>query len=616
MISIWHMACNVAMGGGLRWLHFSVLIAYSVAYIGAGRTCAARALASDSRFISLLWRRCADGFGKDIRLARRFYVNFRERAAPKFRSRRSGWLFLADMLKAQGFFDDAEIVYRRAARRRRLAYPALCGLGDLLLLKARWAQEFSAYADQGQAIAPGVRDWRSATFDEAIAVLSKARELRPHDKCAAWLLAMTFDFAGRGAEAVEQVRALEALIEPPSLSALGHLRMRTTFPVAPAEAVAGGNELLAGWVDERGAAWQVSMVEIRRGDALPDGGGFATERVGSKSDLNLESGYALAGRFTEYKSRIAFSAPYVTAFPNATVLPSYGGVVAGTDYLIADSIHHHETHFGVFVNNVRAVARNSALLCAPDTISSEHEHTIFVGTNRNYYHWLIEDLPRLALVERSRLTGDRSVLVDEDIQPWRLDLLERLGVSKDRLCYAKFDRPISFQDVLVPSRLSTHGVVHPEAVQFVRASLLQGAPGTAKPGKRLYVTRQAAPGRAMLNAGDITKKFEGAGFTVVDPGVLSIDRQIDLFCDAEVIAGPAGAGLTNAVFAPASARIIQLGSTDVCGETYTSLAASIGQRSCWCFGRGFARSYPRWIWTNFDFFIDPRDVDLCLDRML
>ncbi len=600
----------------MNLLHWGVLVAYSAAHIGAGRTDAARALASDKRFAGLLWRHSNYRTGTKIKLARRHYVNFRERSAQKYLCRRSGWLFLADMLKAQGLLEDAEAVYRRAARRRHLTYLALCGLGDLLLMKARWAQEFAAYADQHQAIDPGVPDWRRATFNEAIKVLNQAQELRPRDERAAWLLAIAYDLAERSSEAVEQVRELEALIVPLSVADFGHLRMRTTFSVAPAEALASDNRHLGGWVDQCGDEWRVSMVKVRRGDALPDDSGFETERVGVKSGLDLESGYALAGCFTEYKSQIDFPAPYVTAFPDAIILPSFGGAVVGGGYLIADSIHHHETHFDVFAKNVRALAGGSALLCAPDAISGQDEHTVFVGSNRNYYHWLIEDLPRLALVERSVRADDRSLLVDEDIQPWRIDLLRRFGISEDRLCRAKIDRPISFRDVLMPSRLSTHGVVHPEAVRFVRARLLHGAPATPKLGKRLYITRNSVPGRTMLNAAEITKKFERSGFAVVDPGTLSIDQQIELFSDAEVIAGPVGAGLTNAVLAPVGARIIQLASTDVCGETYTSLASSIGQRSCWCLGRGFARSYPRWIWTNFDFFIDPRDVDLCLDRML
>jgi capsular polysaccharide biosynthesis protein len=602
-------------------MRFIVLAAYAAAHVAQGRAQTALAHASNLTFTSLLLRRYRDGLGAEVGLSTRQYINFHERhPRQSYRSLRSGWLFLADILKTQGLLDDAEAVYRRAAANDRLAYAALCGLGDLLLMKARWAREFSLYADVGQAINPsrmrGVQDWRSATFEEAIDVLKLARVIAPHDERAPWLMAMAYILADCWPEAIEHVQILDQVAVEPSLSDLGHLRMKAVFPVAPDVAVFQGNEQLRGWVDSLGSSWEVKAVKICRGNQLPASDGFVTEPVSSERVLSLDAGFSFQGQFTRYSSQITFPQPYSTACPEVTILPLFGGVVAGSCHLVSDSMHHHEKHLEVFVNSVRSVVDGSALLCAPRPLLGDHEHTVFIGHNANYYHWLIEDIPRLGLAECSTMLGGREVLVDKDIQPWQLDLLARFGFSEERLRRSPFDRPIIFRDVLLPSRLSTHGVVHPDAARFVRDSLLQHSPASPKRGKRLYVTRRAVPGRALLNADEITGHFARAGFSVVDPGGLSIDQQIEIFSDAEVIAGPAGAGLANIIFAPAEARLIQLGSTDVCAETYTSLAAVSGQRSCWCFGRGFARAYPRWILTNFDFFVDRRDVDICLDRML
>jgi capsular polysaccharide biosynthesis protein len=270
----------------------------------------------------------------------------------------------------------------------------------------------------------------------------------------------------------------------------------------------------------------------------------------------------------------------------------------------------------VFSQEVKRLSKGSALIVAPEEVEYVYDNAVFIGYNANYYHWLIEELPRLSLAIRAEKLDVRAVLVDQNAREWQLELLQRFGFASDGIRRVDFTRLVKVRNVIVPSRLSTNGVAHPEAVSNVRATLLKGLPGTCRTGKRLYVTRDSAPGRSLLNTDEIISRFQRAGFTIVNPSHMSISEQIDTFSDAEVIAGPAGAGLSNTIFAPADARLIQLGPTDSCWETFTSIAAAVGQRSCWCLGRGFARPYKRWIWTEFDFVVDPDDVDLCLDRML
>jgi len=54
------------------------------------------------------------------------------------------------------------------------------------------------------------------------------------------------------------------------------------------------------------------------------------------------------------------------------------------------------------------------------------------------------------------------------------------------------------------------------------------------------------------------------GFAVVRPQDLSFDEQVATFARARIIAGPHGAGLSNAAFAPAGCLVLEL-----CADSWT-----------------------------------------------
>ena len=420
---------------------------------------------------------------------------------------------------------------------------------------------------------------------------------------AYWLQALAFIGCGRSGDAICCVKQLERLF-PSDTSELGHLRMKALFPLDSERAVIQGIAQFRGWRDEHGRYWTAKSVQLVKGSALPRERGFVTKLVGKKTSLQICSTIVYKTNIVEYTSELHFAQPYINLLDAAIILPLNCTILANDKYIIEDSSHHRKIHLDIFTPNIRSLSDTAALVCMPEPDLYPHDGCIVIGNNANYYHWIVEALPRLKLVKESEIPGDLPLLVDKNVQHWQIDLLERFGICQSRLRRVDFSRPLKVRNLVVPSLLSTASVAHPDAVNFVRKTLLREfQDATPKRGKRLYLTRASVPGRAMLNAKEIEQKFRHAGFQIVDPSSLNIQAQIELFHDAEFIAGPAGAGLTNTIFAPVGAKLLQLGPIDVAGETYT-LATAAGQTSCWCFGSGLARTYPRWIWTNFDFRVD------------
>ena len=67
------------------------------------------------------------------------------------------------------------------------------------------------------------------------------------------------------------------------------------------------------------------------------------------------------------------------------------------------------------------------------------------------------------------------------------------------------------------------------------------------------------------------------GFETVAPGLLPLREQAALFASASHVVGPHGAGLTNILFSPSNARVLELFPSTRFKNTYFLLAKSRGQ---------------------------------------
>jgi capsular polysaccharide biosynthesis protein len=180
------------------------------------------------------------------------------------------------------------------------------------------------------------------------------------------------------------------------------------------------------------------------------------------------------------------------------------------------------------------------------------------------------------------------------------------------------EKGVIVYDAILPSRLSRDMLVHPEAVNFIRKHLVppDAAP---KKGKRIYLSRgkKTSGARALINEKMLAQRMKRAGFEFVDCGTLTISQQRKLFRDAEIIAGPAGAAMANMVFAPTNAKLLQFAARGAAGNAFSSICSSVGQRSFVCLGEAWQRANsPNWINSEYDFRIDPKDMDIAIDLVL
>ncbi len=196
---------------------------------------------------------------------------------------------------------------------------------------------------------------------------------------------------------------------------------------------------------------------------------------------------------------------------------------------------------------------------------------------RNYYHWLLEIIPRLFSIKKY-LKGT-ALLVPDDIQSFQyefLELFDSAGIEKFSPGKVVFTKKLLLPEFTVPD----YGGHNPALISAMADWLIKraGINKTESTGKRIFIVREQDKVRKLVNQEEVIELCRKYGFISVMLDGKSVKEQIKLFAEAECVAGVQGAGLSNMIFMPKKSLIINfLNKThnDVC---FFNLANAMGHR--------------------------------------
>jgi capsular polysaccharide biosynthesis protein len=168
-----------------------------------------------------------------------------------------------------------------------------------------------------------------------------------------------------------------------------------------------------------------------------------------------------------------------------------------------------------------------------------------------YHHWLTECLLKVQFVD----TAQHVVVLPEDYPAFArqslamfpfagvLELPPNNGLQATSL-------------TVIGNPYSAH--FNPAHLRLLRERISERCVGPGPEAERIYITRRREPLRRIENEDAVIEALEGFDFQVVDPGGLSFEEQVRLFSGCKVLVSVHGAGLTNCLFMPEGARILEL----------------------------------------------------------
>jgi hypothetical protein len=265
---------------------------------------------------------------------------------------------------------------------------------------------------------------------------------------------------------------------------------------------------------------------------------------------------------------------------NATVHTRRGLVTAG-GYFFDDFLYHvHLPHLRGWTRGCGPTPDGGMVLPLFDpTDRRETAYHLLAGNIDNYFHWMIDIVARLHIdAAAAHCDEDRlCVLVPTPDQAYKLESFDLAFRGKSDVLACCEDTVVAVDRLIVTPDLSGSGFAfHPLVLQsFARMRANAGI--ESRPAhRRVYVSRRDSRRRPLLNEEEAIEIVAAAGFEIAELGELGVAEQIELFAEASHIVAPHGAGLTNIVFAPPGAALLELHSSAYVQWSFRHLAGLVG----------------------------------------
>lgn len=211
-------------------------------------------------------------------------------------------------------------------------------------------------------------------------------------------------------------------------------------------------------------------------------------------------------------------------------------------------------------------------LSKPQAIKGHATSLISRWGNSGYWHWLMDSLPRLALLPK--FPDDTQILVPP-LRPWMRWFIVRLNLAAR--CIETSAKHVTIEHYFFSSPTSMTGCHNPYAIRFLRDNFLGFASSKNNFPRKFYIIREGFT-RGIQNENEVRSFFINKGWGLIAPETLSIEDQIRLFANAEAIAGIHGSAFTNLLWCSPGCEVIEFAPNNFLAGAFEILAKNLGLR--------------------------------------
>lgn len=268
---------------------------------------------------------------------------------------------------------------------------------------------------------------------------------------------------------------------------------------------------------------------------------------------------------------------YVAEIEQAVIMGASHTIIADgqflNDMLFCDEEERVDLRDGV----LRKVIGEYAVVEEPKQVNYLEGAINLVGiASYNYYHMLIEILPKLIIADRYEEYRGLPVLVDEIIlkipqyqealaivnqynhEVIKVDIGEKWRVERLVHISPNTWMPINLYNRNL-SRVSDFLISETYLYNMrnrVLSAVSSNGDNAASEKKRYFISREKLNTVRLKNESEIRDLFLASGFEVLCPEKLSFEEQVEKFSEAECIAGSTGAAFANIIFCKPETKII------------------------------------------------------------
>lgn len=268
---------------------------------------------------------------------------------------------------------------------------------------------------------------------------------------------------------------------------------------------------------------------------------------------------------------------YVAEIEQAVIMGASHTVIAGEQFLNDMLFGDEEGRIDLRDNVLRKVMGRDAVVEEPKQIEYLEQAINLVGVaSYNYYHMLIEILPKLIIADRYEEYREFPILVDAIIlkipqyqealavvnqynhkiikveigERWKIEKLVHISPNT-WMPINLYDKNMSRVGDFLISELYLYDMRN-----RVLSCVLDNKNSESNEKKRYFISRKKLNTVRLKNESEIKELFLSYGFEILYPEKLSFEEQVEKFAEAECIAGSTGAAFANIIFCQPGTKII------------------------------------------------------------
>lgn len=286
---------------------------------------------------------------------------------------------------------------------------------------------------------------------------------------------------------------------------------------------------------------------FRRNDSLIEYGESETVAVPEPD--------ASVGRLPEmerWSGTYTISKPFVGVVNGARIVGSPPLAVLGSKYIADASVSPNVQT----LNAIQSATRVPKRIVTGNGKRADIDEAVLLHHSwaDGYFHWVAESLTRLEGIEKYVQETERrpKLIVGPELNSFQEESLALLGYDRSDLirwqfAYCGVDR------LVVPSMRREIDPPNPSPFshRWLRETLRERATrdvDTTQFSKRVYISRDDAESRRVVNETDVMDVLEEYGFESYTLSNMTVEETIALFARAECIVAPHGAGLADLIY--------------------------------------------------------------------
>jgi hypothetical protein len=229
--------------------------------------------------------------------------------------------------------------------------------------------------------------------------------------------------------------------------------------------------------------------------------------------------------------------------------------------------------------NLRSSLKHLDLLFAGHGKGLQGKVALLGSSQISFYHFVTEVVGDWWFLKQMgyRESDFSAIVVHGQGKDWQDEILDRLGIPREKRRY-HYEVKARHIDLVVPYRTKGDAVTVPtwmcDALRGELGSGLADRAGTRK----IYLSRKDASRRRMVNEADMTRRLKSIGFEILQLDGMTIAEQQALLGSARVVVAEHGAALTNIVWCPANATVVDIHPTVPAMPCFKILAELRGLR--------------------------------------